>query len=98
MFSSLELSDLFVMTVGTCIRRGDPDFIHIVGIHVLVSMTYSAVHLVLTVFADLPIRNDIRRDILMACDTFLGSRTRPDNENAQENKYDLTLQLFLPYP
>jgi hypothetical protein len=65
----LELLDLRVMTRGARLRRRNARFCDILGRRVFLTMADSAINPVLAVRAQLPIRDDIGRDLLVALNT-----------------------------
>ena len=94
--SLLELLDPLLMTIGTCIRCRDLNFGDIIRILVLFTVTGGTVDFILTVFADLPIGDDIRSHLFMAFDTFLSVGTQAKNDAYQDSKYCL-FQISPPW-
>ena len=65
----LELLDLCLMASCACIRRRDFDFCNIVGCLVLIAVARDATHLHLTMFAQLPVGNDVGRHLAVTIHT-----------------------------
>ena len=71
MFALLELVNFFFVAVCAGFRSGNVHFSYIVSIFVLIAVAGRAADLIIAVFAQLPIRNDIRGCVLMTVDTLL---------------------------
>ncbi len=89
MLSFLELFYLFIMTVGACIGSRDFHVCDIIWIFVLIAVANRAVHIVLAVFAELPIRDDIRSDFFVAVETFLsrGNSAQGNDHKSNDERF-----------
>jgi hypothetical protein len=76
MFSAFELLHPRLMTHGTGVGSWNLNFGNILSRFVLVAMAFRATYLVLEMFADLPVIDDSRRNLLMAVDTDLSETWR----------------------
>jgi hypothetical protein len=72
MLSVLELLYPFWVTASTRIRRWDLSLRDIHHILMFITMAVYTVNPVLAVFAQLPVRDNVGRNLLMAFHTYLG--------------------------
>ncbi len=94
----LELGHLFLVALGAGVRGGDSGNGIVVGRFVVLAVTSGAVDIVLAVFAQLPIADDVGGGLLMALDALLAEKGRNQKCNQQESdaeKQGLLLHLNL---
>jgi hypothetical protein len=72
MLSAFELLNPGRVTHGASLRRWNLDIRHILSRFVQIAVAYRTIHFVLAVPAQLPIGNDIGRDLFVTLNALLG--------------------------
>jgi hypothetical protein len=95
-FPSLKLLDFFFMAIGAGLRRGNLDFCDVLCCFMFFAVADGTGDVILAVFAQLPVRNDIGGNLLVALNTFLSQKRRSEKRGYQKDEQGPASHLSPP--